>query len=262
MPNRRNKLNRAFQNPFQGNVNAGGGGNQSPFMNNVGPYSQNNQSQQQQPPPPPPHPQIRMSLNSGAKWHIPQSMQQQLQMSNGMQIFPSGGQSGGGGMMMGMGQASFMNGGSAQMGSNRGMDASFKINLKSPPAQMPSLIRQGPPNVIVINSGSMPNVSSTIPKTPSPSVAESTKDSDSIDKMCAESMNDLMVTIAKLDSNGVQVLPEGRTKTTSPLVHSSTDISSHDGKLVLRPVGWPLRNISNIHRIHSIFSSRQEWPEG
>lgn len=32
-----------------------------------------------------------------------------------------------------------------------------------------------------------------------------------------------MATIAKLDSNGVQVLPEGRGKTTSPQVHSSTD---------------------------------------
>lgn len=38
-------------------------------------------------------------------------------------------------------------------------------------------------------------------------------------------MNDLMATIAKLDSNGVQVLPEGsRGKTTSPQV-SSTDYS-------------------------------------
>lgn len=35
-----------------------------------------------------------------------------------------------------------------------------------------------------------------------------------------------MATIAKLDSNGVQVLPEGRTKTTSPQVHSSTDLSN------------------------------------
>lgn len=40
-----------------------------------------------------------------------------------------------------------------------------------------------------------------------------------------------MATIAKLDSNGVQVLPEGRTKTTSPQVHSSTDLSNtQEGK--------------------------------
>lgn len=48
---------------------------------------------------------------------------------------------------------------------------------------------------------------------------------DSIDKACEESVNDLMATIAKLDSNGVQVLPEGRGKTTSPQVHSSTDLT-------------------------------------
>lgn len=41
-----------------------------------------------------------------------------------------------------------------------------------------------------------------------------------------------MATIAKLDSNGVQVLPEGqRGKTTSPQVHSSTDLTlSNDGR--------------------------------
>lgn len=52
-----------------------------------------------------------------------------------------------------------------------------------------------------------------------------------IDKACTESVNDLMATIAKLDSNGVQVLPEGqRGKTTSPQV-SSTDYSLPvDGK--------------------------------
>lgn len=47
-----------------------------------------------------------------------------------------------------------------------------------------------------------------------------------IDKVRDDSINDLMATIAKLDSNGVQVLPEGRTKTTSPQVHSSTDLSN------------------------------------
>lgn len=47
-----------------------------------------------------------------------------------------------------------------------------------------------------------------------------------IDKTCNDSVNDLLATIAKLDSNGVQVLPEshGRAKTTSPMV-SSTDYS-------------------------------------
>lgn len=47
-------------------------------------------------------------------------------------------------------------------------------------------------------------------------------------------MKDLMTTIAKLDSNGVQVLPEGRSKATSPLVHSSTDMSAAtDGAFML-----------------------------
>lgn len=34
----------------------------------------------------------------------------------------------------------------------------------------------------------------------------------SLDKFCEDSVNDLMATIAKLDSNGVQVLAEGRQK--------------------------------------------------
>lgn len=50
-----------------------------------------------------------------------------------------------------------------------------------------------------------------------------------------------MATIAKLDSNGVQVLPEGRGKTTSPQVHSSTDLSivptGPDGNLFLL-IAW------------------------
>lgn len=56
-------------------------------------------------------------------------------------------------------------------------------------------------------------------------------------------MNDLMVTIAKLDSNGVQVLPEGqRGKTTSPQV-SSTDYSMPvDGKCLIG---------SNMHKMKS-----------
>jgi hypothetical protein len=41
-----------------------------------------------------------------------------------------------------------------------------------------------------------------------------------------------MATIAKLDSNGVQVLPEGRGKTTSPQVHSSTDLTNNATVLV------------------------------
>ena len=43
-----------------------------------------------------------------------------------------------------------------------------------------------------------------------------------MDRARDDSINDLMATIAKLDSNGVQVLPEGRNKTNSPQVHSSS----------------------------------------
>lgn len=98
-------------------------------------------------------------------------------------------------------------------------DDNFKIALKAPP-QHRNPVQNGPgyPNII-------PNVTSTNPKTPSPSTNDNTKDfNESIDKACAESVSDLMATIAKLDSNGVQVLPEGRTKATSPQVHSSTDM--------------------------------------
>lgn len=52
---------------------------------------------------------------------------------------------------------------------------------------------------------------------------------DSIERVCVDSVNDLMATIAKLDSNGVQVLPEGRNKATSPQVHSSTDSNDLSG---------------------------------
>nr|XP_022912734.1 transcription intermediary factor 1-alpha isoform X2 [Onthophagus taurus] len=75
------------------------------------------------------------------------------------------------------------------------------------------------------------SVSSTIPKTPSPNNVQGNVES-SMDKLCAESVNDLMATIAKLDSNGVQVLAENRPKTGgSPHVDSST------GDLTAPPAG-------------------------
>ncbi|ENN72418.1 hypothetical protein HUJ04_009043 [Dendroctonus ponderosae] len=66
-------------------------------------------------------------------------------------------------------------------------------------------------------------VTSTIPKTPSPNHIQGHQDTErSLDKFCEESVKDLMATIAKLDSNGVQVLAEGRQKGGSPHVDSST----------------------------------------
>ncbi|KAG6448488.1 hypothetical protein O3G_MSEX005552 [Manduca sexta] len=52
--------------------------------------------------------------------------------------------------------------------------------------------------------------------------------SSELDKVCAESVQDLMATIAKLDSNGVQVVAEapaatGAAPSPAPHVHSSTD---------------------------------------
>lgn len=70
------------------------------------------------------------------------------------------------------------------------------------------------------------SVTSTIPKTPSPTNMQNRcLDTErNLDKFCEDSVKDLMATIAKLDSNGVQVLAEGRQKGGSPhMVDSSTN---------------------------------------
>lgn len=52
-------------------------------------------------------------------------------------------------------------------------------------------------------------VTSTIPKSPSPNNVGGRNDAErSLDKFCEDSVKDLMATIAKLDSNGVQVSSE------------------------------------------------------
>ncbi|XP_020293767.1 E3 ubiquitin-protein ligase TRIM33 isoform X2 [Pseudomyrmex gracilis] len=69
-------------------------------------------------------------------------------------------------------------------------------------------------------------VSSSIPKTPSPAITPGKSDDTekSIDKFCQKSLNDLMLTIAKLDSNGIVVIPEAqRSQMDSTQVDSSTD---------------------------------------
>jgi tripartite motif-containing protein 33 len=146
----------------------------------------------------------------GAKWHTPQ----QKQSNHGNSL------------LMGMSMSP-----PATAGGSLFPDA-FKIPLRSPDTlrnqQQPTM------NGSSSSSGSfpLPNVSSTNPKTPSPIQKDQQKDLDNIDSVCNESVNDLLATIAKLDSNGVQVLPEGRHKATSPQVHSSTDAmdqnSSHN----------------------------------
>ncbi|XP_052841905.1 transcription intermediary factor 1-alpha isoform X6 [Drosophila gunungcola] len=161
-------------------------------------------------------------MHSLAKWHIPQSAQQSNMCTQQGPLLP------------------FANG--------RQTSENFKISLKSPN----TLKNSTPPsqggggaghpglgngsssaqlNAAALGLGPavsiLSNVTSTNPKTPSPSTHENTKDfTEPIDKVRDDSINDLIATIAKLDSNGVQVLPEGRTKTTSPQVHSSTDLSN------------------------------------
>lgn len=69
-------------------------------------------------------------------------------------------------------------------------------------------------------------VSSSIPKTPSPVTTPGKADDTekSLDKFCQKSLNDLMLTIAKLDSNGIEVIPEAqRNQMDSTQVDSSTD---------------------------------------
>lgn len=69
-------------------------------------------------------------------------------------------------------------------------------------------------------------VSSSVPKTPSPvtTPGKSDETEKSLDKFCQKSLNDLMLTIAKLDSNGIVVIPEAqKNQMDSAQVDSSTD---------------------------------------
>ncbi|CAG5057795.1 unnamed protein product [Parnassius apollo] len=119
-----------------------------------------------------------------AKWHIPQH-----QLANGLFEGGAAGVGAGGGM-----------------GGGAGRGAEFKITLSRQHAPRPP---HAPP----------PVVTSTNPKTPSPSLNGGV--SLELDKVCAESVQDLMATIAKLDSNGVQVVAESPSP--AQHVHSSTD---------------------------------------
>lgn len=64
-----------------------------------------------------------------------------------------------------------------------------------------------------------------MPKTPSPATQDKTDETQkSLDKFCQKSLNDLMMTIAKLDSNGIMVIPEAqKNQIESTQVDSSTD---------------------------------------
>lgn len=67
-----------------------------------------------------------------------------------------------------------------------------------------------------------------------------------LDKVCAESVQDLMATIAKLDSNGVQVLPEPEP---AP-VHSSTDDT--------RGKAPPVQTLDRA-RLPGVSATRRKW---
>ncbi|XP_023025015.1 E3 ubiquitin-protein ligase TRIM33 isoform X2 [Leptinotarsa decemlineata] len=155
-----------------------------------------------------------------------QQLQQQQQQHNQQQQRPqpfSGGNVSvsGGGVKWHIPQQSSS---AANNGNNRNMtlptiNDNFKITL-----------RQQTPNDP--NKNTPATVTSTIPKTPSPNHIQGKSDTErNLDKFCEDSVKDLMATIAKLDSNGVQVLAEGRQKGGSPHVDSSTGDSGPGPKI-------------------------------
>uniref|UniRef100_A0A1B6EGQ1 Uncharacterized protein n=1 Tax=Clastoptera arizonana TaxID=38151 RepID=A0A1B6EGQ1_9HEMI len=98
------------------------------------------------------------------------------------------------------------------------MDESFKITLKQ---QVRQNSEGTPPAMVDVKPPHPSYVTSSVSKTPSPHTqAKAADDAEkSLDKFCQESVNDLMMTIAKLDSNGIMVIPE---KGADSLVDSST----------------------------------------
>ncbi|CAH0560944.1 unnamed protein product [Brassicogethes aeneus] len=131
----------------------------------------------------------------------PQQQQQQPQ-----QQLPGGGQQARGWHTPQQGGSSAGGSGGLKSTAMPTINDNFKITLR----------QQNPQNLPA-------TVTSTNPKTPSPNHVKGRTDTErNLDKYCEDSVNDLMATIAKLDSNGVQVLPEGRQKGGSPHVDSST----------------------------------------
>lgn len=194
----------------------------------------------------------------GAKWHIPQNMQGQQNNGfggpSGLHLFGNGPNesfkiplkspdtmrnsllmNGGGGGGSGAASSS----GSSALSQMQHHLQQQQAAVAAAAAQQQAQQHQHQNHHLQQLANALPNVTSTNPKTPSPSTNEPGKDfAESIDKTCEDSVNDLMATIAKLDSNGVQVLPEGhRGKTTSPQVHSSTDLASSSQALAALTAG-------------------------
>lgn len=84
-------------------------------------------------------------------------------------------------------------------------------------------------NVSIAGMSGGYTVSSSVSKTPSPSPQGKSDETEKcLDKFCQKSLNDLMQTIAKLDSNGIVVIPEAqRAQLDSTQVDSSTDEAIH-----------------------------------
>jgi hypothetical protein len=176
------------------------------------PHSSNQQSQSLPPP---------MHQGGGVQWHIPQQ---------------SGGMVNGTGLPLN--HSSQHNVSSRPSPQTVPLDESFKITLKQVPQQQTVQRTTSAgvlaPSVIGDAGNRMPggHVTSSVPKTPSPSQARVEDPEKSLDKFCQESVNDLMATIAKLDRNGIEVVPEGQKVTgagDSPLVDSSTGLDEGAG---------------------------------
>lgn len=144
----------------------------------------------------------------GARWHIPQNSQGNLPQYPG--------------------------------GNNRNMQSAqvptppndtYKIMLKqqnaaAPKTSLTNHMMNNETGTVVPNIGAISHtVSSSMPKTPSPfSQGKNDETEKSLDKFCQKSLSDLMKTIAKLDSNGITVMPEAeKNHLDSSHVDSSTD---------------------------------------
>ncbi|EEB19753.1 conserved hypothetical protein [Pediculus humanus corporis] len=95
------------------------------------------------------------------------------------------------------------------------IDESFKIHLKTQNSCLGG--NNGEMRMTTSNSA----VTSSASKTPSPGTSKEDP-STRMDKFCQDSVNDLMTTIAKLDSNGIEVIPETIKQAADSLVDSST----------------------------------------
>ncbi|XP_058791077.1 E3 ubiquitin-protein ligase TRIM33 isoform X2 [Phymastichus coffea] len=159
------------------------------------------------------NPYQQQQQQQSARWHIPQSTGQTSSAYHA-----------------GKGGNPQMYQGAAPLG-----DA-YKITLKNQQMSVASQVKnnEAAPNPPISSDPTVSSqnstmvtqtVSSSMPKTPSPAIQEKADDTQkSLDKFCQKSLNDLMLTIAKLDSNGIVVIPEAqKNQIESTQVDSSTD---------------------------------------